>query len=494
MDRDVKKIFEDKADVVIITPEKAEKKERIKFWYRNKSQLKISSRLFIYFLNQLGYRLYFAGKDYLFVRVQNNVVEETGSVEMKEAVKKSLLDPSAEYEEGVKAEDLLEMVINQSPTLFCRGNLEYLDLLEDDFKRDNRTESFIYFKNCFISITSDGYSKHTYEELDKPVWKNQIIDNEYYETEDTGDFQTFIFRAAGNDAVRYDSFRSVIGYLLHCYKDPARAKAIIFMDEKLDDGSNGGCGKSLLGNALSKIRKSLRLGGKNFFFERFSFQSYEQGTSIIEFNDLSRNFRFENLFTAITDNIIIEKKNKDEIIIPFEQSPKILLSTNYTIKGVDESTLRRQFVLEFSDYFSIRYSPENEFGHRFFDDWCEDDWCRFYRFMIGCIQFYLDKGLVDYNRINLEVKKLIESTSEEFLEFAEDLVKDTWYDKRETYRKFLEDYPDLNNNKMEQKKFTNWLKVFARVKGWKFFQKKSGADRTFVLSSIPDIKTDGEII
>ena len=149
---------------------------------------------------------------------------------------------------------------------------------------------------------------------------------------------------------------------------------------------------------ISKIRKSLRLGGKNFWFERFAFQSYEPGTSIIEFNDLSRSFRFENLFTAITDNITIEKKNKDELIIPFERSPKILLSTNYTIKGVDESTLRRQFVLEFSDYFSIRYSPEDEFGHRFFDDWCENEWCRFYLFMIGCLQYYLKNGLVEYER------------------------------------------------------------------------------------------------
>ena len=88
------------------------------------------------------------------------------------------------------------------------------------------------------------------------------------------------------------------------------AKAIIFMDEKLDDGSNGGCGKSLLGNAISKVRNSLRLGGKNFKFDRFSFQSYEPGTHIIEFNDLSKHFQFEMLFTTITDNIVIEKEEQ----------------------------------------------------------------------------------------------------------------------------------------------------------------------------------------
>ncbi len=491
MEREVNKIFGDKAEVVVIKTDPAEPNEYIKFWFKHKYRLKLISRLFIHFLNQLGFRLCLMGKDYVLVRVRNNIAEEVTTVEMKEAIKNYLSEKQVEFDEGVKAEDLLEMIINQSPALFSRVNLEYLEKMEDNFKQDTRTESFIYFKNCFVSITADGYSVHNYEELDKPIWKNQILEREFYETDGDCDIRTFIFRISGNDAERYDSFRSVIGYLLHTYKDPALAKAIIFMDEKLDDGSNGGCGKSLLGNALSKIRKSLRLGGKNFLFERFAFQSYEPGTSIIEFNDLSRHFRFENLFTAITDNIIIEKKNRDEMIIPFERSPKILLSTNYTIRGVDESTMRRQFVLEFSDYFSIRYSPEDEFGHRFFDDWCDNEWCRFYKFMIGCLQFYLANGLVDYKRVNLDVKKLIESTSEEFLEFAEDLVKDTWYDKRETYRKFLETYPDFTNNKMEQRKFTSWLKVFAKVKGWSFFQRRTVNERLFIFRSESEVQKEG---
>lgn len=68
------------------------------------------------------------------------------------------------------------------------------------------------------------------------------------------------------------------------------------------------------------------------------------------------------------------------------------------------------------------------------------------------------------------------------------------YDKRETCRKFLEDYFDLNNNKMEQKKFTNLLKVFAGIKGWKFIQKKSGVDKTFILSSMSDFQGEGRLI
>ncbi len=72
---------------------------------------------------------------------------------MKEAIRNYLFGCSAEYEEGVSAADLMVLNGNQPPTLFCRVCLEYLDQLEDDFKKDTRTESFIYFKNCFVSVT-----------------------------------------------------------------------------------------------------------------------------------------------------------------------------------------------------------------------------------------------------------------------------------------------------------------------------------------------------
>ncbi len=334
------KIFNDGTEVIVLYPDQQNHDDQeIVFWFKEKEKLRIDGKKFIDLLNHLGFRIYFIGKDYLLVHIENNIVDDIAPVQMKNKVKEFIMDPARIYEDDITAEMVLGKVINQTSTLFSRGYLEYLDKLEDDFKRDTRKESFIYFRNCFVTITTIGYSIHTYQQLDKPIWKKQIIDRDYYEVDQVSDFRTFIFRVCRNEAARYDSFRSVIGYLLHGYKDPAMAKAIIFMDEKLDDGSNGGCGKSLLGNAISKVRKSLRLGGKNFKFDRFSFQSFEPGTHIIEFNDLSKNFQFEMLFTTITDNIVIEKKNKDELIIPFEYSPKILLSTNYTLSGIDESTL-----------------------------------------------------------------------------------------------------------------------------------------------------------
>ncbi len=96
---------------------------------------------------------------------------------------------------------------------------------------------------------------------------------------------------------------------------------------------------------------------------------------------------------------MLRKRIRMKIIYPLSSRRKYYYQPTTPLRGVDESTLRRQFVLEFSDYFSLRYSPRTNIGHRFFDDWCENEWCGFYLFMISCLRFYLGKGLVDYDRI-----------------------------------------------------------------------------------------------
>jgi len=479
----------EETDVIVIYPEEEENVEsKITFWFKDKEKIKIENQSFIDLLGKLGFRIYFIGKEYIFVHLKNNIVEEAEAVHMKDYIKNYIKNSEQEYEEGITASKILGKIINQAPTLFSRGNLEFLEKLNDNFKRDTKSESFFYFNNCFVKVTAEEISSHQYKELDGIIWKKQIINKDFYISNNESDFKTFIFRICRDDESRFNTFRSVIGYLLHCYKDPANAKAIIFMDEKIDDGSNGGCGKSLLGNAISQIRKSLRLPGKGFKFDRFSFQSYEPGTSIIEFNDLRKDFPFEMLFTAITDNMAFEKKNKDETIVDFKHSPKILLSTNSTIKGVDESTLRRQFVLEFSDYFNLRYTPEDEFKRRFFDDWNDDDWYNFFNFMIECEQYYLQNGLVDYERVNVNHKKLVETTAEEFTEFMEEIELEKLYDKKELHQRYIEIYPDYN--RLHQKTFTGWIKLYAKLKDLKYDDKKSGAKRSFILSKKDDGRMD----
>ena len=472
---------EENCEFIVLHPE--DEKEDINFWYFEKDKIKIDNLFFLDLLNKTGFRKYSVDQDYFFVYVNNKIVEEVNISTIKDFIKVLMKNPSRNYEEGVDGLMILRKITEVAPSVLTKGNLEFLDKLEDDFKYDTSKKSFIYFENCFVEVTADGYEIHDYIDLDKHIWRAQIINREFNPEKEESDFKKFIMMVCRFDENRYNSLRSAIGYLLHTYKDPVIAKAIIFMDEKLDDNPNGGSGKSLLGSAIAEVRQSLRLGGKNFRFDRFSFQSYEPGTSIIEINDISRNFPFEMLFTIITDNIVIEKKNKDEIIIPFKYAPKILLSTNYTIKGLDESSLRRQFIIEFSDYFNMRYTPADEFGSRFFENWSQFEWDKFYMFMIECLQYYLKNGLVDYERVNLDKKKLIVSTSEEFVEFVEDIETNKWYGKKEMYRKFLENYPEYTNRQFRQYTFTTWFKTYAKLNKLIYEIKKINDDRYFRIIS-----------
>jgi len=480
---------EENCEIITLNPQKDE--DEINFWYLENNKLKINNRLFLDMLAQSGFKTYLVDQDYFFVFINNMVVQEVSLIMIKKILKELIRDTVQKSQREIRSEKIFEKLIDMTPSLFNKGTLEYLDQFEGNFKNDTRTKSFIYFNNCYVEVTEDGYSVHDYYDLDKYIWKAQIIERDFTPEAEESDFKKFVNMVCRFDEHRYNSLKSAIGYLLHTYKDPVTAKAIIFMDEKLEDGSNGGSGKSLLGYAISNVRKSLRVGGKNFKFDRFSFQSYEPGTNIIEFNDLSKNFSFEQLFNIITDNIAIEKKNKDQIIIPFEFSPKVLISTNYTIRGLDESSIRRQFIIEFSDYFNTNYSPEDEFGKRFFDDWSQYEWSKFYMFMIECLQYYLKNGLVEYDRVNLDKKKLLEATSEEFVEFMEDIEINKWYGKRETYIKFLENYPEYNSKNLRQYTLTHWLNTYSKINSYTFEQRRSDNDRAFRLRTI-DFIDEGE--
>ena len=94
----------------------------------------------------------------------------------------------------------------------------------------------------------------------------------------------------------------------------------------------------------------------------FPYQRVQVDTQTLVFDDVSRHFDFERLFSVITEGITLEKKNKDEIHIPFESSPKIVITTNYAIKGAGNSFERRKWDLEFKQYYSKMFTPETEFG------------------------------------------------------------------------------------------------------------------------------------
>ncbi len=473
----------DEAEVITLYPEPDENAENeITFWFKDGEETKINREQFLTFLEQRGFRKLFIGKEYVFVRVENNVVKEVSTVHIKDYVANFIKGLGNEIEGGFSSREIWRKIVNQVSNLFCKNFLELIPNLEGEFKRDTANESFIFYQNCFVKVTKNGYDAYNYDELNGYIWESQKLKRDFHCSDMKSVFEDFTFRICRENSERYISARSMIGYLLHGCKDPANAKAIIFIDERIGDGANGRCGKSLVGKAIGKIRNVVDPGGKNFNFGRFMFQSIKPDTQIVFFNDVKKGFNFENLFSIITDDMPIEQKQKDQMIIPFESSPKILITTNYAMKGFDPSTLDREFVFEFSDHYNEQHKPIHEFKKNFFGPWNKEEWNSFDNFMIGCLRDFLEKGLVEYERINLFDKILIESTSEDFVEFAEDLELDKKYDNKELFNEFTDTYTAYKTG-FHQKTLTSWVKTFASIKGYKYLPKKSGKERGFILSN-----------
>jgi hypothetical protein len=264
---------------------------------------------------------------------------------------------------------------------------------------------------------------------------------------------------------------------MHGYKNLSYCPAVILNDEVISDNPEGGTGKGILMNALSKMKKVVTIDGKSFAFERsFAYQLVSADTQILCFDDVKKHFDFERLFSVVTEGLTLEKKNKDAIKIPFSKSPKIAITTNYAIKGAGNSFARRKWELELHQYYTKNYTPLDEFGKLLFGDWGDDEWCEFDNYMIGSLKNYLRTGLVKSKFVNLNVRQLSAETCHEFIEWCglvdgneknHALQSDVRLYKHNMYFNFIEEYPDYGPKAkmtISRTKFYKWLISYALFK------------------------------
>lgn len=435
------------------------------FWsYSKKGFVVIDSYNYKRWLESNGfYKYYPDGADgFVFIRVENNLIDNTSEEKLKDFVLNELLKNS-EFK-------VYEFLASNSK-YFKEDYLNLLDNISVSFKDDTIDSGYIYFKNCAVKVTSNQIELIDYIDLDGFVWKKHIIDYEFKTSNNYEcDFKKFIFLVSNKDKERCISLESTIGYLMHSFKTSANNKAIILNDETISENPNGGSGKGIFWNALSKVKRVSDINGKSFSFDKtFPYQTVSADTQILVFDDVNKNFKFENLFSVITEGITLEKKNKDAIKVPVSKSPKIIITTNYTIGGVGGSYERRKWELEFSSYFSDKYTPLNEFGKMLFDEWNKDEWLSFYNYMIYCLKLYLKKGLVKHDFQNLETRKFIKETSYEFFEFvneAENIEYNTRIYKNTLFSKFIDEYPDFKKW-LSNKKFWQWIDIFIKNEKYK---------------------------
>jgi hypothetical protein len=448
------------------------------FWDFDKNgNIKINPFRFKIYLESLNFYKFFPVdklKPFLFITKTENFINTVSEYEIKDRLLNVLIEEN-------KIEVFNALAKNTS--FFTPQYLSMLETANISIEKDGKDYSMIYFKNKAVKVYDEYYETYDYSELDGFVWENQIIPKDF-KVADHHDsmFRTFVWKISGENVEKYNTLKSVIGYLLHSYKTSANNKAIILNDETISDLPNGGSGKGIFMNAIGKMKKLATIDGKTFDFNKtFAYQTVPTDCQVLFYDDVKRNFEFERLFSQITEGITIEYKNQGAVKLPVQDSPKLAISSNYTVQTEGGSFERRVFELEFSAFFNSNNTPLDFFGCMLFDDWDDSEWSRFFMYQINCIQFYLQNGLVKSKTNNLKLRKLINETCSEFMEWVNDggIPLGVRLGKGESFELFKKEFFDLKW--ATSKMYVKWIKKWSAFMGYQYEEANSNGIRWFMI-------------
>ena len=422
-----------------------------------------------------GFGLFWVNNDvegeYRIVRIDRQIISEASTEQMIKAVHE-YLQGLPDIVDNVTPNDILGAFIEETPKTFSAAMLEHLPRSMPEFMKHRPDAAYYPFINGVAVVARGEFVKVIpYNELQGAVWKRQIIRRRFDPDPDfvfslaDCEYHQFIRRICNDDDRRVKYVEQVIGYLLHQYKHPARAWAVILCEETEDESKGGGTGKGIFWKAVAKVINALIIDGKNFTMDKgFAMQRVEVDTQLVAIEDARKGINFERFYSMITEGVTVEKKHKAELYLPYEQAPKFGFSTNYTVEIDGNHGARRVKLVEFSGYFGKHHTPEQEFGHTMYNDWDDDEWNRFYNYMMHCVQAYLINGVQDIGQSESLARKALRlQYGEEFMVWAEGHFGNGLpftAGANQTYKSFLEQ-SGLSEKDYTQNRFSRSLKSVA---------------------------------
>ena len=432
------------------------------FWHLNdKNKIQVDLLKYKLFLERNGFKKHFPSDTqkptWLFIK--SNKVIETSTEKIKDFVLNYLIQ---------RQEIDVWKYCASFQNLFSENLLSMLETIELMMLKDTKYKSYLAFQNGILEVTKNEVNLIDYIDVDGYVWESQIIQREWNTLDDyENEYKVFINNISNNEPI---AIECVIGYLLSTYKNKMNNKAVILNDEVISENPEGGTGKGLFVQGLRQIRKV----------------SIE--TQVLVFDDVKQNFDFESKFSLVTEGMTLERKNKDAIRLKVEDSPKLVISTNYAIKGEGNSHDRRRFELEVAQYYGKNLTPYDEFGKQLFDDWELSEFQKFDNYMVFCLQSYLKNGLVKQNAKNLKMRKFIAETCMEFYEWikdAENCPIGIRNEKQQYFNKFTEEYQDFKKW-LTRKKFNIWVQKYCSFINVQYTDGNTNGERWFMIGSESD--------
>jgi hypothetical protein len=455
-----------------------EEQEHDDFWFQSeKNKIQIDLLKYKLFLERNGFKKHFPDgaqkPNWLFI--QSNKVIETSTEKIKDFVLSYLIERQEidvwKYCAGYQ-------------NLFSENLLAMLDTVELMMLKDTKYKSYLAFENGILEVTKNEVKLIDYIDVDGYVWESQIIQRKWITLDQfENEYKVFINNISNKEPIAVEC---VIGYLLSNYKNKMNNKAVILNDEVISENPEGGTGKGLFVQGLRQIRKVSILDGKSFDDKKsFPYQTVSSETNILVFDDVKQNFDFESKFSLVTEGMTLERKNKDAIRLKVEDSPKLVISTNYAIKGEGNSHDRRRFELEVAQYYGKNLTPYDEFGKQLFDDWEIEEFQKFDNYMVYCLQSYLKNGLISQNAKNLKMRKFIAETSMEFYEWVKDVENcpiGIRNEKQQYFNKFTDEYQDFKKW-LTRKKFNIWVQKYCSFINVPYSDGNSNGLRWFMIGN-----------
>lgn len=265
--------------------------------------------------------------------------------------------------------------------------------------KDTAAEAYVPYRNGVVKVTSQGLGIMAYSNINQQIWKERILPREFKYVKEPGMFEQFFINVTGRgtDNKRkksLDFLRALwyFGYMLQGIKRQSVARAWLLYDTRT--GNNGRSGKTIIANAIGKVRSMVTIDGKRMDFRnRFELQGVEPWTNVVLIDDASKHFSLAPLFNMITGETVAEKKGETSFAI----SLKYVITSNWVLESEGTSEAGRQFVTQLDDFY-VRYGKEHGdsitpiidyHGKEFFTDWDTKDWNQFDSFCMRALQHHL---------------------------------------------------------------------------------------------------------
>lgn len=454
------------------------------FWMiSEKGKISVIPLKYKYFLERNGFKKHFPNESEKpqFVFVESNKVEVTSVSRIKDFVLDYLLEK--------KEIEVWNYCANYQ-NLFSETYLLMLESIDLFMLNDERDISYIAYNNGILEVKKDSKKLIDFIDIDGYIWKSHILNRNFKPLKNNdNDYKKFIFNISGCNP---EPIECTIGYLMSTYKNRSNNKAVILNDEIISDNPEGGTGKGLFVQGISQIRNTSIIDGKQFDSKKsFAYQTVSLDVKVLVFDDVKKNFDFEDKFSLVTEGMTLERKNKDAIKLNIHESPKLLLSTNYAIKGEGNSHERRRHELEISQYYGKNLTPDDEFKRQLFDEWDDEEFLKFDNYMVYCLQLYLKKGLINQESKNINLRKFIAETSMDFYEWISDesnFPLNFRNDKATYFNNFVNDNKDYGNW-LKRNKFNIWVHKYANYLNKKFDQNNSNGQKWFGIFDLNTMQT-----